>query len=248
MAAVLIGGGTLVLSGGSSLVSGSVPTTSVASNSTPKPHPVFMFKGPERAVYSESVVPVKSGGYETIIMVKGSLSAISSTSVSVKRPDTGAIVTASVASSTKFIRTTEAALASDLSSGKVVTVMLVEVGGTAKSVMAPPKLGVRVRGPLTAISSNSISVKRPKTGAIVTASVASSTKFIRTTEAALASDLSSGKVVTVMLVEVRGTARLVAVPPSPGSRPVSHGTPLAGHVAPPASSNTNSSGTAGTTA
>ncbi len=173
MAAVLIGGGTLVLSGGSSLVSGSVPTTSVASNSTPKPHPVFMFKGPERAVYSESVVPVKSGGYETIIMVKGSLSAISSTSVSVKRPDTGAIVTASVASSTKFIRTTEAALASDLSSGKVVT---------------------------------------------------------------------------VMLVEVRGTARLVAVPPSPGSRPVSHGTPLAGHVAPPASSNTNSSGTAGTTA
>lgn len=221
MAAVVIGGGALALSGGTSLVSGSVPTSSVVPNSTskstPKPHHGLMFRGPGRAVYSESVVPVKSGGYQTIVMVKGLLSSVSSTSISVKRPDTGAIVTASIGSDTKFHRTTEATLASDFSSNKAVRVMLVEVSGTAKSVTVPPKPGIRVRGSLTAISSTSISVKRPKTGAIVTAPLTSSTKFIRTTEATLASDLSSNKAVTVMLVEFRGTARLVAVPPTRGN-------------------------------
>ena len=82
VAAMVIGGGAFALSGGSSLVSGSAPTANVVSNSSsklnPKFHPRFMFRGPGRAVYSESVVPVKSGGYETITMVKGTLSAISS--------------------------------------------------------------------------------------------------------------------------------------------------------------------------
>ena len=146
----IVGFGAMTLSsGGSSLASSSVPTTQVASSgtsqsatSTPHHHPRFRFGRPGFSVYSEIVIPQKSGsGYETIISVTGKLSAISSSSISVVRPDTGATVTAAITSSTKFGNTSEAALASDLSSNTAVTVRLVETGGNAIGVGVPRKPG-----------------------------------------------------------------------------------------------------------
>ncbi len=149
-AAVVVGGGALTLgSGGSSLVSTSVPTSKLAATLTTPGHPTrpngmhrgFMMGLRPGSVYSESVLAVKGGGYKTVIGVRGVLTAISSTSVSVKRPDTGATVSASISSTTKFGRTKEATLASDLSSGKSVRVMLVETGGVAKLIAAMPAPG-----------------------------------------------------------------------------------------------------------
>jgi len=146
----IVGFGAMTLSsGGSSLASSSVPTTQVASSgnsqsatSTPNHHPRFRFGRPGFSVYSEIVIPQKSGsGYETLISVTGKLSAISSSSISVVRPDTGATVTAAITSSTKFGNTSEAALASDLSSNTAVTVRLVETGGNAIGVGVPHKPG-----------------------------------------------------------------------------------------------------------
>ncbi len=230
--AVVVGAGALTLgSGSSSLVSSSVPTSKLAATLPAPGHPShpkgmhhgFMMGLRPGSVYSESVLAVKGGGYKTVIGVRGVLTAISSTSISVKRPDTGAIVIASISSTTKFGRTKEATLASDLSSGKTVKVVLVEAGGVAKLIAAMPAPGTRVGGTLTAISSTSISVKRPGTGATASASISSTTKFVRTTEATLASDLSSGKTVRVMFVEAGGVAKLIAAMPAPGMHPLLHG-------------------------
>lgn len=152
VAAVAVVAGGAMITGGTSLTSGTVPTSTIAGpsgSSTPgtatKPHRHFVmmrrFGGP--AVYAQSIVPLKAGGYRTIIEVKGTLAAISTTSISVKRPDTGALVTAAITSSTKFPRTSESALAADLGANKVVTVRMVEVGGTAKVVVVPPPPGTR---------------------------------------------------------------------------------------------------------
>lgn len=147
-------GALIVASGGSSLVSNTVPTSKVvsssstsSSSSTPKPHPKFMFRRFGQGVYSETVVPQKSGGYKTIISVKGTLSAITSSSISVIRPDTGATVTATISSSTKFHSTTESALEADISSNKTVTVRLIESNGSAFAVMVPPAPGTRPKFP-----------------------------------------------------------------------------------------------------
>lgn len=146
----IVGFGAMTLSsGGTSLASSSVPTTQVVSSgtsqsatSTSHRHPRFRFGRPGFSVYSEKVIPQKSGsGYETIISVTGKLSAISASSISVVRPDTGTTVTAVITSSTKFWNTSEAALASDLSSNTGVTVRLVETGGNAIGVGVRPKPG-----------------------------------------------------------------------------------------------------------
>ncbi|TAN22848.1 MAG: hypothetical protein EPN30_08115 [Actinomycetota bacterium] len=149
-AAGIVGiGAATISSAGSSLASSSVPTTQVASpsnnqstNSTAHPRRHMGFGRFGFAVYSETVVPQKSGsGYETIISVTGKLSNISSGSISVVRADTGATVTAAITSSTRFGNTTEAALASDLSSKTAVTVRLVETGGNAIAIGVPPTPG-----------------------------------------------------------------------------------------------------------
>lgn len=159
-AAVVVGAGALGLAGGTSLVSNTVPTSHVVSSATTssssKPKPPhgprgFMFRPMGRSVYTDSVVKTKSGSYKTIISVHGQLTAISSTSISVKRPDTGAIVTATIDSSTKYRNTSESKLASDLSSNTAVNVVLVETGGVAKVIAVPPAPGLRPplgRGPL----------------------------------------------------------------------------------------------------
>lgn len=149
-AAVVVGGGALTLgSRGSSLVSSSVPTSKLAAAIPTPGHPShpkgthhgFVMGFRPGSVYSESVLAVKGGGYKTVIGVRGTLASISSTSISVKRPDTGAIVSASISSTTKFGRTTEATLASDLSAGKTVKVVLVETSGAAKLIAAMPAPG-----------------------------------------------------------------------------------------------------------
>ncbi|NNN19794.1 MAG: hypothetical protein HKL84_08075, partial [Acidimicrobiaceae bacterium] len=109
-AAAVVGVGAMTLgSGGTSLTSGSAPSSQVAattnsqSSNAAKPHPHFMFRGAGAAVYSERVVPQKGGsGYETIIEVKGKLSAITTSSISVIRPDTNAPVTAVISPTTRF--------------------------------------------------------------------------------------------------------------------------------------------------
>lgn len=152
-AATAVGIGAVTLAaGGSSLASNSVPTSQVAttttsptngsnSTSTPPRHRGFgFFRGPG-AVYSESVLPQQGGGYKTVIEVRGALSAISSSSISVTRPDTGATVTAAITSSTRFGNTSESALAADLSSHTSVTVRLIETSNNAVSVSVPPPPG-----------------------------------------------------------------------------------------------------------
>lgn len=152
-AAVAVGiGAVAVTSSGSSLASNTVPTSQVASTpssstnnstSSPAPRPHRRFFGMGRAVYSSSVVPKQGGGYETIIEVRGKLSAISSSSITVIRPDTGADVTAPITSATRFGNTTEAALASDLSSNTAVTVRVVEIANDVVSVSVPPPPGTQ---------------------------------------------------------------------------------------------------------
>lgn len=158
-AATVVGFGAFALTtSSSSLASNSIPTSHVASTtsgttngpsnspaagSTPSPHWGIGRLG--RAVYSESVVKQSGGGYETIVSVAGTLKAISSSSISVTRPDTGATITASITSTTRFANTSESALAADLSSNKAVTVRLVETSNNAVSVSVPPPPGARPR-------------------------------------------------------------------------------------------------------
>jgi hypothetical protein len=106
--------GTLALgvsSSASALSSATSPTTKSAQtpSAATKVHPPNL--GPfGRSVYTETVVPKAGGGYRTIEMVKGPLTAISSTSISVTRLDTGKTMTENVTSSTKFRNITEAHL------------------------------------------------------------------------------------------------------------------------------------------
>lgn len=140
-AAAVIGVGALAFgSGSSALVSNSIPTAQVAtstSSTPPSGHPHVKHVGLRKAAYSETVVPVKGGGYKTVEMVKGSLTAISSSSISVTRPDTGAIIAGNITSSTKFRNTTEAALAADLPAKTAVTVRIVESGGNVIMIGVP---------------------------------------------------------------------------------------------------------------
>lgn len=143
--------GTLALSvssPASALASGTVPTTKLAQTPSvvTKIHPPKF--GPfGRSVYTETVVPKTGGGYKTIEMVKGPLTAVSSTSISVKGLDTGKAMTANVTSSTKFKNITEATLVADLKAKTAVTVRVVESGGNALVVMVPPALGTRPTPP-----------------------------------------------------------------------------------------------------
>lgn len=153
-AATAVGFGAFtVTSGGSSLASNSVPTSKVASstNTTPnvpasgatrRPH-WRMGRRMGRSVYSEVVVKQSDGSYKTIISVVGSLKSISSNSITVVRPDTGATITAAITSTTRFGNTTESALASDISTGTAVTVRLTETANNAVSISVPPPPGTR---------------------------------------------------------------------------------------------------------
>lgn len=162
-ASTTVGVGALALSG-TSLVSNNVPSSHLAAlTTTPTPsstkphHPKFRFMHFREGVYSETVVHAKSGGYKTIISVEGSLSALSPTSISVTRPDTGTTVTASIKSGTKFARTSESTLLSDLNSKTSVNVRLIEIDGVAKVVAVPPPPGTRPLVPHHARSSGSTS-------------------------------------------------------------------------------------------
>lgn len=155
-AASAVGIGAMALGGGSTLASNTVPTSQVAASTSatvsPTPpktdHRHFGFGAGGRSVYSASVISKAGGGYATIISVHGPLITISPTSISVQRPDSGAIVTASISSTTKFGNTTEAALAGDLSPKTAVNVMMVETGGVAKVVVVPPAPGTRPKFPV----------------------------------------------------------------------------------------------------
>jgi len=140
-AAAVIGVGALAFSSGSSaLVSNSIPTSQVAASTSSTPaagHPHVKHVGLRKAVYSQTVVPIKGGGYKTVEMVKGSLTTISSSAISVTRPDTGTVIAGNITPSTKFRNTTEAALVADLSVKPAVTVRIVERDGNVVMVGVP---------------------------------------------------------------------------------------------------------------
>lgn len=151
-AAVAVGMGAVALtSGGASLASATVPTSKVASTSTaaspntanPAHRPHWRMGLMSRAVYSETVIKQKAGGFKTIIEVRGPLTAFSSGSISVTRPDTGGVITATITPTTRFGNTSAAALISDFNSHTAVTVRLIETANNAVSVSVPPPAGTR---------------------------------------------------------------------------------------------------------
>jgi len=140
-AVAVIGVGALVFGANSTtLVSNNIPTSQVAASTSSTPSsvtPPVKHIGLRRAVYSETVVPAKGGGYQTIEMVKGSLTSITSSAVSVTRSDTGAIIKGNITPSTKFRNTTEATLSANLFAKTAVTVRIVERGGNVVMISIP---------------------------------------------------------------------------------------------------------------
>ena len=82
-----------------------------------------------RSVHASLIVKTSGGQYVTVDFDRGVVKSVSSTSITIERPD-GVTVSASITSATKFRRTTEAALAD----GDHVAV--VQVAGSARYVVA----------------------------------------------------------------------------------------------------------------
>jgi hypothetical protein len=81
-----------------------------------------------RAVHAELIVKTKTG-YKTFDIDRGTINSVSTTSISITRPD-GPTVTAKVDSQTKFRGKTESQLA------KGDNVVVVQTGGTAAAVLS----------------------------------------------------------------------------------------------------------------
>jgi hypothetical protein len=82
-----------------------------------------------RSVHATLVVKGKGGTYVTLTLDRGTIQSISSTSITILRPD-GVSVTAPISTSTKFLRASESSLASG---DKVV---VVQESGTTRDVIA----------------------------------------------------------------------------------------------------------------
>lgn len=149
-AAVAVGGLGYVVAGPMDAF-GSAGTTTAAAVTTAAAKsastPTFIAKGAaaqnrrglarrllRHSVHASFVIKDGSNGYITVDFDKGAVQSVSSTSITILRPD-GVTVTDAVTSSTKFVRTTEASLT------KGTKVLVVETGGTAHYVVAP-RVGV----------------------------------------------------------------------------------------------------------
>ena len=87
-----------------------------------------------RAEHAVVTIYSKKSGSVVVTLDRGVLSAISSTSLQLTHLD-GTTATAAITSATKFPNASEATLAGDIASGTAVRVYVVQVGGSAKSVV-----------------------------------------------------------------------------------------------------------------
>ena len=94
-----------------------------------------------RAEHAVITIYTKRAGSVLVVLDRGKLTSISSSSVTLVHLD-GTSVTAAITSTTKFRRSTEPVLASELAAGDSVAVELVQSDGTLKSVV---RLGLRPR-------------------------------------------------------------------------------------------------------
>jgi hypothetical protein len=99
-AAVLVG--TLVLAGGAYAYAAESPSTAAPSASAPAAaHPDRDHRGPlRRAVHGDLVVRTKDG-FENVTFDRGKVTAASTSSITIERPD-GVSVTKAVTAETKF--------------------------------------------------------------------------------------------------------------------------------------------------
>jgi hypothetical protein len=97
-----------------------------------------------RSVHASVVVKSKGGTYVTLTLDRGTIKSISSSSITILRPD-GVTVTAPLTSSTKFLRSSESALAPG---DKVVVVQ--ESGATRDVVALGKRAGAKSHGTSTA--------------------------------------------------------------------------------------------------
>jgi hypothetical protein len=86
-----------------------------------------------RSVHASLVVKDGTSGYITVDIDRGAIKAVSTTSISIVRPD-GVTVTDSVSSSTEFVRTTEASLKPG------TRVVMIGAGGSARYVIGLRKV------------------------------------------------------------------------------------------------------------
>ena len=97
-----------------------------------------------RSVHATFLVKDGTKGYVTVTLDRGTVQSVSSSSITVMRPD-GVSVTESVTTSTKFVRTPQASLAAGQK------VILVEEGGSARDVVALARHGARASAATPAV-------------------------------------------------------------------------------------------------
>ena len=88
----------------------------------------------DRAEHAVVTIYSKKSGSVVVTLDRGVLSAITSSSLTLTHLD-GTSATATITSATKFRNASEATLASDIASGTKVRVYVVQVGGSAKTVV-----------------------------------------------------------------------------------------------------------------
>jgi hypothetical protein len=128
---VAVGAGVLLASlgiGGTAFAATSSATSQTPSTATKGTHPKL------RALLRHSVVDTRviktKNGYVTIEAIKGTVSAVDPTSITVDAGN-GTDVTATLGSKTRFVRVTQSSLATGDKVG------LVEVGSTARLIVGP---------------------------------------------------------------------------------------------------------------
>ncbi|HLN05479.1 MAG TPA: hypothetical protein VK217_04330 [Acidimicrobiales bacterium] len=132
----LAAGGVAYATTPSTTASSSAPPPAVAAaKSAPADLGGYLYRHPllglfRHTVHAELIVGTKYG-YETVIIDRGTLDTVSSTSITITRPD-GPMVTASIGTSTRF----RGLLESKLAAGD--RVVLVQIGGRAVLVGALP--------------------------------------------------------------------------------------------------------------
>jgi hypothetical protein len=124
-----IGGASFaLLSGGNASAASSTSTNAPATPNTAKVHKIRQYLR-RHAVHSTVTVKTKDG-YETINLARGTISAISSGSITVQSAD-GTLLTATIDTQTKFHNTTE----QQLTTGEKVG--LVAYGSVARLINVP---------------------------------------------------------------------------------------------------------------
>jgi hypothetical protein len=129
---VALGAGVLLTSLG---ISGSAYAATGSSSTSPTPSTATKSHHPKlRALLKHSVVDTRvvhtKNGYVTLESIKGTVSTVDPTSITVTAGN-GTAVTATIGSKTRFVRLTQASITTGEQVG------LVEVGSTARLIVGP---------------------------------------------------------------------------------------------------------------